>query len=90
MTRQEALNYIMNSGGRIVSLDFTKRSTGELRHMVCRLGVTKHLKGGELSYDPAKHNLLLVFDMSKQAYRAVPLDGIVQIKVGNRYEPVSD
>ena len=36
---------------KIFSVEFTKKD-GTLRKMVCRLGVKKHLKGGELGYDP--------------------------------------
>ncbi len=38
--------------GRIFTVVYKKRTNGEERTMTCRLGVHKHLKGGELGYDP--------------------------------------
>lgn len=69
---------------RIFGCTFTKRSTGETRRMACRLGVTKHLKGGELAYDPAARGLVIVFDMHKRQYRTIPLEGIQSITVGGQ------
>ena len=73
-------------GGRIFGVTFTKRTTGETRKMQARLGVTKHLAGGELAYDPAKLKLLPVFDMVKEAYRQIPLDAISELALdGAKY-----
>ena len=72
------------SDGQIFSVTFTKRSTGELRKMRCRLGVKKHLSGGSKSYDPAKSNLLTVFDMDKAGYRSIPIDGIQRLSVSGQ------
>lgn len=66
-------------GDKIFYCEFTKLN-GELRKMVCRLGVTKHLKGGELTYDPKTRNNLIVFDMTKKAYRTVPFDRLRNIR----------
>jgi hypothetical protein len=56
-------------GGQLFTVDFVKRTAkpGEpsLRTMNCRRGVKKGVKGVGQSYDPAKHNLLTVFDMQK-------------------------
>ena len=52
MTRDDAVRHILASGGEFVGVEFTKRTTGEVRQMNCRLGVKKHLKGGEQAYDP--------------------------------------
>lgn len=69
------------SNGRIFSVTFTKRTTGETRHMVCRLGVTKHLKGGEKKFDDAEKGLLTVFDIEKEGYRSIACEAVSQIKV---------
>lgn len=75
------------SDGGIFSVKFIKRSTGEVREMVCRKGVTKHLKGGEQSYDPKAKRLVTVFDMQKQAYRSINLDAVMLLKTeGVEYE----
>ena len=74
----------MVKGGRIFGVSFIKRTTGELRTMSCRLGVKKFLKGGKLAYSPAEKQLLTVFDMSKKAYRCIPLDAVQSISAGGQ------
>lgn len=73
--------------GTIFSVDFIKRTTGEERHMVCRLGVKAHLKGGEKKFSDAEKQLLTVFDVQKNGYRSIPLDAIIRVKIhGKVYE----
>lgn len=48
---------------RIFSVAFVKKTDGTLRHMECRYGVKKHLKGGEAAYDPKDYDLTFVFDI---------------------------
>jgi hypothetical protein len=47
--------------------------------MTCRRGVKKFLKGGELKYNPADHDLLGVFELRHPddhvgVYRMIPTD----------------
>jgi hypothetical protein len=63
----------------IFTVDFIKKD-GTLRTMNCRLGVTRHLKGGELGYNAAKKNLLPVFDMVAGAYRMINVSTIKEIR----------
>ena len=72
------------SGGRIFSVEFVKRGNGELRKMVCRLGVTKHLKGGKSTYSAKSKGLLPVFDMDAKGYRSIPVDAIKRLTVGGQ------
>lgn len=73
--------------GQIFSVDFIKRTDGSLRRMVCRLGVKKHLKGGDASYNAKAHNLLTVFDMEKGGYRSIPVDAVQRLTVhGQTFE----
>jgi hypothetical protein len=88
MTRSEVAAHLAQVGGRIFSVEFIKRTDGILRRMVCRRGVTSHLKGGEQAYDAAEHRLLTVFDMSKNAYRSIPYEGITKIKIAGLWEDV--
>lgn len=69
---------IESSNGKIVSVTFTK-ADGTLRVMTCRLGVTKHLKGGESTLDGAKY--LTVFDMAKKGYRAINRETIQSVRL---------
>lgn len=80
MTEEQIREAIRNAKGKIFSVIFTKKN-GELRKMVCRTGVTKHLKGGELAYDPIEKGMLPVFDMQKQEYRMINLRTIQSISL---------
>jgi len=61
----EALRSLIKelAGERIFSVDFIKRTTGEPRTMVCRLGVKKGQVGGEIPFDVVEKGLLPVFDL---------------------------
>jgi WYL domain-containing protein len=72
------------SDGTIFSVEFIKRSNGELRKMVCRLGVKKHLRGGNKAYDSKQYNLLTVFDMEQKGYRSIPVDAIQRLSVNGQ------
>ena len=62
----------------IFSVVFLKKN-GEIRHMNCMFGVKKHLKGGELKFDPLARAMLVVFDTQKKAYRMINLETISNI-----------
>ena len=92
-TNNEALNVpafnlrnftALVSDGKIFSVKFIKRTTGELRRMTCRIGVKKHLKGGDKAYSAAQKRLLTVFDMDAKSYRSIPLEGIQSVSVGGQ------
>lgn len=72
------------SDGRIFGVSFTKRSTGDLRTMSCRLGVKKFLRGGKLSYSPSEKQLLTVFSMRDKGYRCIPLDAIHRVSISGQ------
>ncbi len=88
MTRREAVAFIRQTAGRVFAVSFIKRTDGTLRVMNCRLGVTKHLRGGERSYDPAAHGLIVVFDMASRGYRSIPVDSITGIEIAGEWKPV--
>jgi len=64
---------------KIFSVVFTKKD-GTVRKMVCRLGVTKYLKGGEMKYSPQNKNMLVVFDIHKKDYRMINFNTITELK----------
>jgi hypothetical protein len=83
MTRAEAVAYIRERNGLIFSVRFRKRTDGTVRDMVCRQGVKSHLVE-EPSKPPTdwKANALIpVFDMAAGAYRSIPIEGILAVKV---------
>jgi hypothetical protein len=70
-SKQELVESIVKStGNRFFSVEFVKKD-GTIRHMTARLGVTKHLKGGERSYNPEEKGNIIVFDVVKKAYRTI-------------------
>lgn len=71
----------MAKDGKIFTITFIKKN-GEERVMNARLGVKKHLTGGEQKYKPADYNLLTVFDMQKQGYRNVSFDCVKKVVIG--------
>jgi hypothetical protein len=68
-------------GGTIFHIVFIKRTNGEVRHMNCRLGVSKGVTGKGMAYDPIEKGLLTVYDTDKRGYRTVPVDGVVCAKI---------
>lgn len=74
MNKKDIKNLV---GNTIFSATFTKKD-GSIRKMLCRLGVTKHLKGGAKKYD--YNDLLTVFSLDKKQYRTINLNTLEQIK----------
>ena len=70
---------IEDSDGKFVSVTFTKKD-GSVRTLVGRLGVTKHLKGGESRLDPAKY--ITIFDTQNGGYRAINRETIKSVRFG--------
>jgi hypothetical protein len=77
------------TGGRIFSVWFQKKD-GTMREMVCRRGVKKYLRGGELPYDPKSRLLLPVFEVSSREYRMVNIASLVSFKVSGETFIVQD
>ena len=67
----------LESSTGFVTVTFLK-ADGTVRKMNCRMGVTKHLKGGKSTLDASKY--VTVYDMTKAAYRAINRDTIIDIK----------
>lgn len=65
--------------GRVFTATFVKKD-GTTRDMNCRLGVVKHLAGGE-STTAHKDNLLTVYDMQSSGYRCINLDTVTDITI---------
>jgi hypothetical protein len=81
MDSKELASIVAASNGRFVSVTFQK-ADGTLRVMLCRLGVTKHLKGGESTLDADK--FLTVYDVQKEGYRAINKSTIQSIRISGQ------
>ena len=77
MENNNFLERILSSNGKIFSVEFIKKD-GSRRLMNCRLGVTKHLRGGECTLD--KEKFLVVYDLQSEGYRAINKDSIINVK----------
>lgn len=75
------------AGGTFFGVEFVKRTNGELRKMVCRLGVSP--KPPKLTIQEAQarrtrtlqQGLLTVWDAQKKAFRHVPVDAIRRLQL---------
>ena len=87
ISRDKAIDLIRGSNGKIFNVTFIKRTTGEVRKMNARLGVSKYVTGEGLKFDPKKYTQIPVFEMPKKQYRMINLDGINQLVLeGEKYE----
>ena len=84
LTKQEAAKLISETNGQFFTVTFYKRSTGEERTMNCRLGVKKHLQGGEKRYSDKEKQLITVYSVDSKGYRTIPIEGLTQLKVAGR------
>ena len=75
--QSRALAKKLEQANGFVTVTFLKKD-GTIRKMNCRMGVTKHLKGGESTLDGERY--VTVFDVSKGAYRAVNRETILEVK----------
>lgn len=84
MDNTTTLNELKSFAAGTIFTAMCVKTNGELRKYVCRLGVRKHLKGGELPYNPAEKGLLPIFDMQKRKYRMLNLKTLTYLKVRGR------
>jgi hypothetical protein len=85
--------------GKIFSCFYIKKD-GTPREMVCRLGVKKYLKGGELPYDPkaqGQFGMITVCEVKPGAsedeqansYRQVNIDTLMKLHIaGEKYQVI--
>jgi hypothetical protein len=78
------LRVLGSAGGRVFRVRFIKRTTGEIRDLVGRLGVTKGVTGVGMKYDPADKGLMTVYDFQKKAFRMINLETIQEIQFKGR------
>lgn len=97
MDKQKTIKNLLNQHrGKIFSVEFVKRTTGEKRVMQARQGVVNGatpLKGGEWANGTAgnavEHDLILVTDINlekagKHSRRSIPLESVTKIVVAGQ------
>jgi hypothetical protein len=90
LTREQAVAIIEATNGKLFSVEFTKRTTGETRRMTARLGVRSHLRGGSKGYDAKAKNLITCFDMHANGYRNIAVEGLTRLLVDGTWRDVVD
>lgn len=69
-------NIIDNSNGKMFTVAFIKKD-GTIRTMNARLGVKKHLRGGECTVNRGQY--IIAYDMQSEGYRSINRDTIVSL-----------
>lgn len=92
MTWQQACDWIGQTNGKIFAIRFKKRSTGEIREMICRTGVKRDLaekpdKSKVVRF--ADNHLIPVFDIQADAYKSIPIEGIMEVKIAGVWEKIT-
>lgn len=85
MTRENAIAIIKS--GKIITIEFIKRSNNEKRVINCRAGVNKYKKGKEgkgAAYNFSENKLISVYDLKEGEYKAIPEERILNIKTGGK------
>ena len=87
ISKVTAIEMIRGSKGRVFGVTFIKRTTGEARTMQARLGVKKGVTGEGLKFNPKDYALIPVYEMPKQQFRMINLEGLTDLSIeGEKYE----
>ena len=90
ITETQAVSLIRNSGGTFLTVEFFKRTVPhKLRTMLCRVGTQKGKTGVGRSYSDKSANVVTVFDIHKDSYRTIPLEGIIWIRFRGQVHTVT-
>ena len=91
ITSEEAFNilHLPENQMQFFSGSYTKRD-GTIRPFNGRRGVTKHLKGGELKYDPSTRGNVTYWDRNAyvegidEGYRTIRTDEMINLRIGKQ------
>jgi hypothetical protein len=82
---RDGLRELVESAGHgFFRVWFVRRGDGRLRDMLCRTGVKKDQVGRGPTFDPQERGLVSVFDVRARAYRFIPLEGVLALRVAGR------
>lgn len=78
---------LKSARGHVFQVEFIKRTTGELRKMNARLGVSKNVTGEGLKFNPENTNNIVCWDMQKGAHRMISVENIKKLVIeGKTYQ----
>ena len=89
ITKQDAVKLIQSQGNSFFSVKFVKKDK-TVREMNCRLNVKKHLKGGELKYNPFERGLIPVFDAVSRGYRMINIETLLELNCNKESYKITD
>ena len=78
-TTESPYEIIQKSKGKFITVAFVKRSTGEVRRMNCRTGVTKGVTGTGKAFNDSDKGLVTVWDAKISQFRSIPLENIIKV-----------
>lgn len=84
--KEKVRKLIEATKGKFFRVVFTKRTTGEIRTMLCRTGVAKFTNGKGLKFDPGNKDLAIVWDLQAwnpdkdTGYRSINLRTVTELK----------
>jgi len=90
VTRQQAKDLILATGGKTFSAITRKRTNGELRKFICRTGVKKGVTGAGAPYDPKAYDLICIYDFKACGFRMLAMDSLHALKINGEEYAVVD
>ena len=100
ISKRKAIELIDGTKGKVFTVEFVKRTTGEVRKMNARTRVRNYVNGEGMKYNPSSKNLITVFDMALaktlpkderfKAYRHINIDGLINLWADKKYYEIVD
>lgn len=81
LSKSQVMEFLRNLNGKFFTVEFIKRSTGEVRVMNATTNYESKLAGGDAAYNFSEKQLIPVWDLQKQAFRSIPTDAVQVIRV---------
>lgn len=90
ITVDEIDSILEKAGSQFLSVQFTKKSTGEVRNILGHLKVQAYLAGGE-STIKNHPNLVSIWELSSKSYKCFDKNYVIKIRIaGNTYRIIKD
>jgi hypothetical protein len=90
LQRAEIRPFIEGLRGKFFTIEFIKRSNGELRVMNCTSNYQSKLAGGDAAYNFGEKQLVPVWDLQKKGFRSIPLDSVLRIRFAQETYEVTE
>lgn len=89
IVRDSVAEFLKSLNGKFFTVEFVKRSNGEVRVMRATTNYESHLAGGSPAYNFDEKKLIPVWDLDKKGFRSIPTDSVLVIRAkGDTYKVV--